>query len=316
VTALLHERLPALASTTPRVELCELPTPVRPLPHLGDGVWMKDDGLSGPLWGGNKPRKLEWLLGDARRRGRRTVLTFGALATNHGLATALYAREQGMRCALALVDQPVDEHVERQLARIRASGATLHVTRDKRRTVLALPWLLVRHRAPYVIPAGGSSPVGAIGFVEAALELAAQVEQGELPAPSTVWCALGTGGSAAGLVVGLRLAGLPARVCAVHVNDTLKLDERTVLRLAARTHRRLGLNTAPPRAGDLEIVHGYLGAGYGHRTAEGDAATVRVRDAEGVELDPVYTAKTMAALLDRHDGSPAVYWHTYNAREV
>ena len=283
---------------------------MRAAPELAEGLWVKDDGPSAPLWGGNKPRKLEWVLGDARRRGRRTILTFGALGTNHGLVTALYTREHGMRCALALVEQPRDEHVERQLERLRASGATLHFTRDARRTMLALPYLLVRHRRPYLLPPGGSSPVGAIGFVEAALELAAQVERGELPAPERVWCALGSGGSAAGLVVGLRLAGLRATVCGVVVNDTLKLDRRTILRLATRTHRRLGLDTPPPAADDLEIVGGYLGEGYGHPTAASRAAIDRARDAAGLELDPVYTAKAMAAVLDRHDGRPAVYWHT------
>jgi D-cysteine desulfhydrase len=310
---LLHDRVPALAASVPRVAICDLPTPVRPLTALGEGLWMKDDSRSAPLWGGNKPRKLEWVIADAQRRGRGTILTFGALATNHGLATALYAREHGLRCALALVDQPRDEHVERQLARLGASGATLHFTHSSRRTMLALPWLLVRHRGPYVLPAGGSSPVGAIGFVEAALELAAQVERGELPVPETVWCALGTGGTAAGLAVGLRLAGLPTRVCAVHVNDTLRLDESTILRLARRTHARLGLATPPPAAGDVEVVHGYLGGGYGHRIAAGDAATERAREAAGPTLDPVYTAKAFAAVLDRHDGRPALYWHTFNA---
>ena len=96
----LLQRRPDLA----HVELCDLPTPVRPLERLAGGLWMKDDSRTAPLWGGNKPRKLEWLIGDAGRRGRRTLLTFGGLATNHGLATALYAREHGMRCVLALLD--------------------------------------------------------------------------------------------------------------------------------------------------------------------------------------------------------------------
>ncbi len=301
----LHERAPDL----PHVELCALPTPVRSLEGLAPGLWLKDDSESAPLWGGNKPRKLEWLLGDARRRGRSTLLTFGGLATNHGLATALYAREHGMRCVLALVDQPVDEHVERQLERIRDSGAHVYVTRTKARTVALLPWLALRHGRAYLVPPGGSSPVGALGFVEAALELAAQVRAGQLPEPATVWCALGSGGTAAGLALGLRLAGLRTKVCAVHVNDGLKLDERTILRLARRTP----LGERDVNA--VEVVHGWLGEGYGHATAEAGRAIERAREAEGLALDPVYTGKTMAALLDRADrgvlGGPALYWHTY-----
>ncbi|HEV2815586.1 MAG TPA: pyridoxal-phosphate dependent enzyme [Solirubrobacteraceae bacterium] len=306
MTRLLAEREPSL----PHVELCSLPTPVRPLPRLADGLWMKDDSRTAPLWGGNKPRKLEWLIGDARRRGRRTLLTFGGLGTNHGLATALYAREHGMRCVLALLDQPRDEHVERQLARIHASGAHVYVTRTKARTVAALPWLMLRHGRAYFVPPGGSSPVGALGFVEAALELGEQVRRRELPEPATVWCALGSGGTAAGLALGLRMAGLRTKVCAVHVNDGLRLSEKTIVRLARRTP------LAEREVNDVEVVHGWLGAGYGHGTPEAGRAIERARQAEDLVLDPVYTGKTMAALLDhieRGAGGPALYWHTYSA---
>jgi D-cysteine desulfhydrase len=301
----LHDLAPSL----PCVEVCSLPTPVRPLERLAPGLWLKDDSGTATLWGGNKPRKLEWLIGDAKARGRRTLLTFGGLATNHGLATALYAREHGMQCVLALVDQPVDEHVERQLERIHASGAHVYVTHTKARTAAALPWLMLRHGRAYFVPPGGSSPVGSLGFVEAALELAAQVRAGELPEPATVWCALGSGGTAAGLALGLRMAGLRTKVRAVHVNDALKLTEQTIVKLARRT---------PVGGGDLnevEVVHGYLGAGYGHGTDAARAAIERAREAEGLALDPVYTGKAMAAVLDhceRGPDGPALYWHTYN----
>ena len=295
----------------PRARFCDLPTPVRPLHGLSDHLWMKDDSRTAKLWGGNKPRKLEFVLGDALARGKRTILTFGALGTNHGLATALYARELGLDCVLCLVDQPVDDHVRAQLRRIEASGATIYRTGTFRRTALRLPWILARHRLPYVLPAGGSSPVGALGFVAAARELAQQVRDGELPEPTEVWSALGTGGTSAGLLVGLRLEGLKTQVKAVHVNDQLELSERTILKLARKTAAKLG------HEGELdgvEVVHGYLGGGYGHATPEAAAAIERAREAEGLKLDPVYTGKTMAALLDRLPtaGGPVLYWHTYN----
>jgi len=168
---------------------------------------------------------------------------------------------------------------------------------------------MLRHGRAYFVPPGGSSPVGSLGFVEAALELGEQVRAGELPEPETVWCALGSGGTAAGLALGLRMAGLRTRVRAVHVNDALKLTEETVARLARRT----------PVGGDeineVRVVHGYLGDGYGHGTPEAAAAIERARDAEGLKLDPVYTGKTMAAVLGHMatgSGGPALYWHTYN----
>ena len=218
--ALLHERFPELRAALPHLALGERPTPVRRLPGLSEGgapVWLKDDGAFGAGgWGGNKVRKLEWILPEARRRGARTILTVGGLGTNWGLAAALYAREQGLHAALALVDQPLDDHVRAQLARLKRCGAALHFTHTKARTIAAVPWLVLRHarggRPPYVLPAGGSSPVGTLGYVEGAFELAAQVQDGALPEPSHVVTALGSGGTAAGLALGLRLAGLRTRV--------------------------------------------------------------------------------------------------------
>ncbi|CAA9505559.1 MAG: pyridoxal phosphate-dependent deaminase, putative [uncultured Solirubrobacteraceae bacterium] len=295
----------------PRVRFCDLPTPVRSLHGLSDRLWMKDDSHTASLWGGNKPRKLEFVIGDALARGKRAILTFGALGTNHGLATALYARENGLACVLCLVDQPVDDHVRAQLERIGDSGAIVYRTGTFRRTALRMPWLLARHRLPYVLPAGGSSPVGVLGFVAAARELAQQVRAGELPEPSEVWCALGTGGTAAGLLLGLRLEGLQTEIKAVHVNDQLELSEATILKLVRKAAAKLEVE-AP--ADGVEVVHGYLGGGYGHATPAGTAALERARDAEGLKLDPVYTSKTMAALLDRlpSTGGPVLYWHTYN----
>lgn len=333
--SLIHERYPQTRATLPRVELLQTPTPVRELKALSEhaggqhSLWLKDDSQSGPLWGGNKPRKLEWVLGDAQARGFRTILTFGALGTNHGLATALYARRHGIRTVLALVDQPVDDHVESQLARIRASGAVVHLTKTKPRTLMALPYLLSRYaqasppRPPYLLGPGGSSAVGTLGFVEAALELADQVERGELPEPATVVLALGSGGSAAGLLAGLRMAGLETRVRPVLVNEALDLGEKRLYALARKTLGLLGSRGADVtgvdlRPGDLQVVDGYLGAGYGHSTPEGEEAMRLARDLEGLSLEPVYTAKALAALLPRVGeaelgSGPVLFWNTHSA---
>ena len=252
--------------------LSERPTPVRELAGLG--VWVKEDGAFGSGgWGGNKVRKLEWLIPDAQRRGRRSILTFGGLGTNWGLATALYAREHGLETALALVDQPIDAHVSAQLARLDASGARIHRTHTKARTVAMLPWLLARNarggRPPYLLPAGGSSPVGALGYVEAALEIAAQVEDGTLPEPAHVVVPVGTGGTAAGLALGLQLAGLRTRVVGIVVNDQLRLDAPVIARLARRTAAcwsAAARSSAQLRLGPdmLDLTRDQIGAGYGH----------------------------------------------------
>ena len=314
---LLHQRFPELRDSLPHLKLGSR-SPVRRLAGLG--VWLKDDGRYGDgPWGGNKVRKLEWILPDVRRRGRRTILTFGALGTNHGLATALYGRDQGLRVALALVDQPLDDHVRAQLERLRQSGATLHFTRSKWRTVAAAPWLLARHGMPYVLPAGGSSAVGTLGYVEAGLELGDQVANGELPEPGHVVVAVGSGGTAAGLALGLRLAGLRSRVLGVVVNDMLRLDAATLGGLSRRAGRLLGRRGArlPDLAPGVEVTREWLGAGYGRPTADSERALELGREREGLELDPVYTAKAMAgalALVERGADRPVLFVQTHGAR--
>ncbi|MFF3691304.1 1-aminocyclopropane-1-carboxylate deaminase/D-cysteine desulfhydrase [Streptomyces sp. NPDC002187] len=330
---LLHQMFPQLVTSLPHLSLGDRPTPVRELTGMADGVslWCKDEsGFGSGGWGGNKIRKLEWILPDVRRRGKHTILTVGGLGTNWGLATALYAREQGLSTALALIDQPVDDHVRAHLERLRRSGATLHFTRTKARTVAAAPWLFVRHttgrRLPYFLPAGGSAPIGTLGYVEVALELAAQVADGVLPEPSHVVTAVGSGGTAAGLALGLRLAGLRTRVVGVVVNDTLRLDDRAVVALADRTEgllRRRGANLPPTRVVPAEVtmVRDWLGPGYGHATAEGDSAQRLASESGLMELDPVYTAKALAALLamsadGRLGTGPVLFLHTHGPRDT
>jgi D-cysteine desulfhydrase len=301
----------------PRLELGQRPTPVRALPGLHERLWVKDDGAFGTLWGGNKIRKLEWTLADAQRRGRRTLVTPGALGTNHGLATALYGRDQGFDVTLALVDQPLDDHVRAQLARIEATGARILRTHTAQRTVAAAPVILARARRPYYLPVGGSSPLGCVGYVDAAAELADQVAAGELPEPSHVVVAIGSGGTAAGLVAGLPLAGLRTRVIGVAVYGKRTPSARRIGRLARRTLARLGHRAAP--LAPFRLRTEWLGDGYGHRTAEAEAATRLAREREGLELDPVYTSKTVAAVMDLLDrgelgSGPVLYWHTYGPR--
>ena len=325
LTPRLHERFPVLAETLPHLALSERPTPVRALPGLG--IWVKEDGAFGAGgWGGNKVRKLEWLIPDARRHGRRSILTFGGLGTNWGLATALYAREHGLETALALVDQPLDDHVRAQLARLDASGARIYRTRTKARTVAMLPWLLARNarggRPPYLLPAGGSSPVGALGYVEAALESAAQVEDGSLPEPARVVVPVGTGGTAAGLALGFQLAGMRTRVVGVVVNDQLRLDAPVLARLARRTAKLLerrgaGLGRLRLEPDMLDLTRDQIGAGYGHPTETAKRAAALAAE-EQLSLDPVYTAKAMACLLALRGqgrlGDPVLFVHTDGPR--
>lgn len=326
----LHQRFPELAESLPYVRLGASPTPVRKLVGLGtrDRIWLKDDSRYGSGgWGGNKVRKLEWIIPDVLARKSKRIITVGGLGTNWGLATTLYAKQFGIDTALALIDQPVDDHVREQLARLERSGAVLHFTRSKVRTFACAPWLVVRHttgvRLPYYLPPGGSSPLGALGYVEAALELAAQVQAGEIAEPTHIVAPVGSGGTVAGLLLGLRLAGLRTEVVAVVVNDTLPLGAREIRDLAGRAEsllRRRGadLGDVDLRSAALTVTREYLGPGYGYATAEGRAAQ-RVGREFGVLLDPVYTAKAFAGLLEieahsRGGDGPIVMLDTFGPR--
>ncbi|MFI6218255.1 1-aminocyclopropane-1-carboxylate deaminase/D-cysteine desulfhydrase [Nocardia brasiliensis] len=327
--SLLHQRFPELADTLPYLRLGTAPTPIRPF-DVGTGVrlWCKDESAYGDGgWGGNKVRKLEWLLPEAHRRGARTILTVGGTGTNWGLATALYGRAHGVGTVLALVDQPVDEHVRAQLERLANSGATLHFTHTKRQTLLRAPWWYLRHalgrKRPYFLPVGGSSPIGALGYVEGALELAAQVDAGILAEPSHIVTAVGSGGTAAGLALGLRLAGLRTRVVGVVVNDSLPLDAVHIVGLAQRAERLLrsrGARFAPTglRPADVTMTTDWLGPGYGHPTPAAAAAASRAAH-DGLRLEPVYTAKALAALLHLDTAGefgtgPVLFLNTYGPR--
>lgn len=295
MTPELHRLFPRAADSLPFHRLGTAPTPVSQF----DGLWFKDEGVYGDGgWGGNKVRKLEWILPALAARGCRQLVTVGATGTNWGLAAALYGREFGIDTALALIDQPMDAHVAAQLERLEDSGASVHRTRTKARTMALAPWLFARHmrglRAPAYLPAGGSSPVGALGYVEAALELAGQVRAGELPEPAHIVTAVGSGGTAAGLALGLAVAGLRTRVHAVVVNDTLPLGKGDLLKLAGQSARLLG--TPVPELA-MDVTRDWLGQGYGHPTAAGQAALEWGAE-RGLQLDPVYSAKACAAAMD------------------
>ncbi|MGK2932048.1 MAG: 1-aminocyclopropane-1-carboxylate deaminase/D-cysteine desulfhydrase [Solirubrobacterales bacterium] len=319
----LYGLFPQLQETLPSIRLGAAPTPLRPLPGLIEGpaeVWLKDEsGFGDGGWGGNKVRKLEWLIPEAKRRGKTTLLTVGGIGTNWGLACALYGQEHGLKTILALVDQPVDDHVREQMKRLEDSGAEIHLIHTKARAAAEVIWQTVRRR-PYYLPAGGSNAVGTVGYVEAALELAEQVRVGDLAEPSHVVCAVGSGGTAAGLMLGLELAGLETKVLGVVVNDKLRLDLKSLTGLARKCERLLRRRGALLPELKLEnlIIEDQTGpGGYGSPTGAAREARELAAARAGMELDPVYTAKAMAGLLERSGSlrGPVVFIDTNGPRE-
>ncbi|MGN9779192.1 1-aminocyclopropane-1-carboxylate deaminase/D-cysteine desulfhydrase [Micromonospora sp. H33] len=315
----LHTRFPATAPRLPYLRLGDGPTPVRRL--TGDGaVWVKDDSGYGAGYGGNKVRKLEWSLPELLRRGRRTVVTAGGTGSHHAVAVARYGAAAGLRVAVVTVPQPYDAHVAAQAAAVRAAGARVRPVGGVPGAYLAAAGLLagalLTGRRPALLPIGGSSPHGCLGYVEAALELAEQVDAGVLPAPRRIVVAVGSGGTAAGLALGLALAGLRSEVIGVCVNDRTPAGERQVRRQAAASARLLRRRGAPltPRVplAPLVVRRDWLGPGYGVPTAQATDAAAWLAERTALVAEPVYTAKAVAALRDiaASGPGPVLYWHT------
>jgi D-cysteine desulfhydrase len=324
VPALLR-RYPGLSERLPWRALGRWPTPVRRLERLGAALglelWLKDDGASAPRYGGNKVRKLEPLLGAALAAGARTLLTAGGIGSNHALAVAVYARELGLGAGSVLCPQPLTPAVARTLARLARLGAALHPCSSRPLVPLQLELAARRSAAPvYRIGPGGSSPLGTLGYVSAGLELGEQIARGELPRPAAIVIALGSGGSATGLAVGLGLCGVQSEVVAVRVVERWLANAALCRILVARTRRLLArLGVTAPRPAPLSILGGELGRGYGAVTPEATAACRLALEEEGIALETTYTGKALAGLTRRAEafrGRPVLFWNTYNTCDL
>ena len=314
------------------VELAELPTPVVAHEQLAHeigigGLWVKRDDRTASLYGGNKVRKLEFLLGDAIDQNRSRVWTVGAIGSHHVLATSLYARQLGLQPHALQFPQPVTDHVLDVLRALSTTRPRLQLVGSKHTLPVKMlqkhvkDWLSRAHD-PYYIPGGGSAPRGVLGYVNAALELAHQIDEGELPCPDVIYVAAGTCGTLAGLVLGTRLAGLVTRVVGVRVVDKIIANPMITANLANRTGdllRDCGLGVPKIRARDIEIIDDQIGDGYGEPTSAGEAAMRMWDEHIDFKLDPTYTAKTFAGLIDHAsagDDQRVLYWHTLSSADL
>ena len=312
----LFDYFPALEALPRASLLALLPTPVERSP-LAAALWIKRDDLTALPIGGNKVRALEFLLGGQIAGAE--VVTVGATGSTHALTTVVHARRLGARATVVRWPQVLNPTAEAVSRRIDMEADATFATRSVPAAYLRA--LAIRLARPVRwVPAGGSSALGVLGHVDAALELAAQVAAGEAPAPARLVVPLGSGGTAAGLALGLELAGLPTCVLGVRVVPRIIANERRVARLAARAGRlieRLAPDSRVPPLDParLQVVDGHFGGAYGRETDEGRAAAARFRrEHTSAALDPTYSAKAFAAALARCDGSPTIFWLTFDAR--
>ena len=330
-TPLLFEKYPELQDRIPRIELGNLPTPVVEMKNLESelkhsSLWIKRDDITGEKYGGNKLRKLEFILADALRKKKKWILTFGGLGSNHALATTIYAREHGIKTVLVLIDQPITEHVQKQLLRFHHFEAKLSYAKNMLGVVLKGLWQLISKRGVYFLGPGGSNKIGNLGFVEAAFELANQVESGMMPKPERIFLPIGSMGTYAGLAVGLKLAGMETNLIGVRVTDIGMTNEKETAKMINKTFKYLGkqsenipqLSVSPE---EVNIDHELVGPCYGAVTKDALDAIQLIRASEGIHLDTTYSGKALASMLKHIQDSkiskgPILFWNTYSSVDL
>ncbi|MEJ5241504.1 MAG: D-cysteine desulfhydrase family protein [Anaerolineales bacterium] len=301
----------------PRLSFAHLPTPIEALPRLsralgGPQIFVKRDDQTGLAFGGNKTRKLEFLLAEAQALGADHLVTAGAVQSNHCRQTAAAAARFGLRCTLVLFGDPPPKP-EANLWLDHIFGANIRWTDRSRRDAMleqVFNELKERGEKPYLVPYGGSSPTGAFGYVFAMQEF---LEQGmEFDA---IVFASSSGGTQAGLVLGARLFGYRGRVIGISVDEPRPTLQRRVAALVEQMAERLGQNIVI-RPEEIEVEDAWAAAGYGVLTeAEKEAIRLFARQ-EGLLLDPVYTGRAAAGLIGlirRGDFAPhqrVLFWHT------
>ncbi len=302
----------------PRLHFAHLPTPIESLPRLsaqlgGPNLLVKRDDQTGLAFGGNKTRKLEFLVADAQAQGADLLITGGAAQSNHCRQTAAAAAKFGLACTLVLAGEPptrpsanllLDQLLDATLVWTApdARDATMDRVEEEARAA---------GRTPYLIPYGGSNETGALGYVFAMEELMRQDVH-----PDWIVVASSSGGTQAGLTVGARLFGYQGRILGVSIDKPeVELSRDIVADLATRTARRLGESLTFTQA-DILVNDSYLGQGYGVLSEREIEAIQLFARTEGLLLDPVYTGRAAAGLLDLirqgffKPGESVLFWHT------
>ena len=349
----LFQAYPTLQKNVPYVSLGTLPTPVQRLEKAGrllnaPHLYVKRDDLTGAhnddgtsSFGGNKVRKLEFLLAEALAHKAKSVMTFGCTGSNHVLATATYAPRLGLK-ALCMLKPESNSHELREhllmLHHLRAeihyyqNGPELRYYSDNgiRSLGAVMTWLQHKHSSgtfPYIIPTGGSTPVGTIGFVNAAFELKEQIDAGLMPEPDVIYVACGSNATTVGIMLGCKATGLKTKVVAVTTEpeeDNEYIDG--IPQLFRETNALLHKHdpTFPLfelHEGDVTIDRRFCGPEYAVFTPEGMQAWALLKATENIKLDGVYTAKAFAAVVEdaknqKMNDKVVLFWNTFSSSDL
>jgi D-cysteine desulfhydrase family pyridoxal phosphate-dependent enzyme len=301
----------------PRVRFAALPTPIEALPRLrakigGPILHVKRDDLTGLGLGGNKTRKLEYVLAAAQANGAKTLISVGAAQSNHCRQTAALAARYGLGCILVLSGQADQPQTGNYLADTLFGAEIVWCSRAERESILQQTFQAAwdAGRRPYLIPLGASTPIGTLGYVNAFEEV---VQQGDLPDWMVV--ASSSGGTQAGLALGAQIFAPQVKVLGISIDNPEPVLQAVVANLANEAADRL---RTPERltAADIRVNADYLGGGYGV-VGEPELEAIRLfAELEGLLLDPVYTGRAAAGLLDLirkgyfKPEEKILFWHT------
>jgi len=328
----LFDRYPSMKGEVAYDELAILPTPVERLgqqDRRGNNkqgqAWIKRDDLTHREYGGNKIRKLDFIIAEAMAQGKKRIVTFGAIGTNHGVATSMMCQQKGLACTVYLFDQPISKTVQQNLQLMQHYGAELVYCGSLFATVLryylnAYRW----DKESYFLFAGGSNIAGTIGFVNAAFELKEQINRCEIPEPDVIVCPVGSSATLAGLTIGCQLAGMKTvvkgiRVAPAYLGPFPACTTGTVSALMKKTQAYLEQFDVVPKNKWKKpiLINDYYGEGYGVATRPGELAQLSMLQ-QGIKVEQTYTAKAVAAFYDELASveGTCLYWHTYNSQEM
>lgn len=300
-----------------RVQLAQLPTPIEALPHLtkllgGPQLFIKRDDLTGLGFGGNKTRKLEYLAADAQAKGCQTLISTGAVQSNHCRQVAAAAARLGMGCILVLAGEKPKEPQGNLYLDLLSGAEVTFVPKEQRDQALAqiTKQAEAENRKPYLIPYGGSNAIGALGYRHAMREL-----DGQGFNPDWIVFATSSGGTQAGILLGARETGSQAKILGISVDKPAREFSETIAEIANAGAELMQLETRF-RPEEILVNDSYCSAGYGVMTpAEKEAILLFARH-EAILLDPVYTGRAAAGLLDLirqgffKPGEKVLFWHT------
>lgn len=310
----IYDVWPRLAQALPWISLGELPTPVTRLRKLEaaigyDGeLWLKREDLASKLYGGNKVRKMEFLLADALAVGADSLLSIGGIGSHQCLATGVLAKQYGLHHGSSMFRQPVTEHVRQNLRYEAWLGTEIHYHEGTLAATANVPRILYdwsqQGRNPYFVYFGASTAAGSLGYVDMMFELRDQIRAGELDQPDHIFAAAGSLGTLAGMIVGRTAAGLETiGLTGVRITERVAVNGAMIESLAQSVADLLSahgadLGSLDARISDYTLEHAFYGGAYGQPTIAGVEARKLLLDTEGILLEDTYTAKTLAAMLD------------------